>query len=65
MSLPREFDKYLAKRIFLKGPKLELFGSRFFTQIRSVWVGLGSDGLGLKIAILYFLSAVADIAKKC
>jgi hypothetical protein len=25
--------------IFLKGPKLEIFASRVFTQIRSVWVG--------------------------
>jgi hypothetical protein len=23
----------------LKGPKLEIFGSRVFTQIRPVWVG--------------------------
>ena len=25
--------------VFLKGPKLEIFGSRVFTQIRPVWVG--------------------------
>jgi hypothetical protein len=45
---------------FLKGPKLEIFGSRVFTQIRPVWVGdLGTRqknlkfyGLGLKIAVL-------------
>jgi hypothetical protein len=53
----------------LKGPKLEIFGSRVFSQIRPIWVGdLGKkmqnfDDLGLKIAVLYFFSAVADIAK--
>jgi hypothetical protein len=65
----------------LKGPKLEIFGSRVLTHIRPVWVGdLGTrqkiiqnfDGLGLKIAVLYFLvlsptslndfTAVADSA---
>jgi hypothetical protein len=48
----------------LKGPKLEIFGSGVFTHIRPVWVGdLGTrpknpnwDGLGLKIANLYFLA---------
>jgi hypothetical protein len=48
----------------LKGPKLEIFGSGVFTQIRPVWVGdleLGQkiqqwDGLGLKIINLYFLA---------
>jgi hypothetical protein len=48
---------------FLNGPKLEMFGSSVFSQIRPGWVGdLGArpknqnfDGLGLKIAI----------AKKC
>ena len=48
----------------LKGPKLEIFGSRVFPQIRPVCVGdLGTrrknskfHGLGLKIAVLYFLA---------
>jgi hypothetical protein len=66
----------------LKGPKLEIFGSRVFPQIRPVWVGdLGTrrknskfDGLGVKIAVLYFLamsptlqsflSAIGDGVKK-
>ncbi len=48
----------------LKGPKLEIFSSRAFTQTRRVCtIGvLGTrpkiqnfDGLGLKIAISYFL----------
>jgi hypothetical protein len=48
----------------LQGPKLEIFGASVFTQIRPVWVGdLGTmqknqnfDGLGLNIAVLYFLA---------
>jgi hypothetical protein len=48
----------------LKGPKHELFGFGFFTLIKPIWIGdLGTrpkkniwDGLGLKIAILYFLA---------
>jgi hypothetical protein len=48
--------------VFLKGPNLEIFSSRVFTQICFVWVSdLGISqkvqnfyGLGLKIVILYF-----------
>jgi hypothetical protein len=47
----------------LKGPKLEILGSRVFTQIRPVWVGdletrqkIQFYGFGLKIAVLYFLA---------
>jgi len=55
----------------LKGPKLEIFGSMVFPQIRPVWVadlGLDKkiqnfDGLGLKITVFLLFSAVADIAK--
>jgi hypothetical protein len=56
---------YLKKSIYpSKGPKLEIFGSRVFTQIRPVWVGdLGTrqknPTMGwfmLEIANLYFLA---------
>jgi hypothetical protein len=48
----------------LKGPKLEIFGSRVFPQIRPVWVGdlgirqknLTFYGLSLKIVVLYCLA---------
>jgi hypothetical protein len=48
----------------VKGPNHEIFGSRVFLQSNPEWVGdLGIwpknkkfDGLGLKIAILYFLA---------
>jgi hypothetical protein len=48
----------------LKGPNLEIFGYRVFTQIRPAWVGdqgtrpkiPNFDGLGLKIAVSYFLA---------
>jgi hypothetical protein len=49
----------------LKGPKLDLFGSRVFMQSKPVWVGdLGTrlknlNFDGLKIAILYFFSVIA------
>jgi hypothetical protein len=34
-------------KIYLNGPKLEIFGSRVFPQIRPVWVGdLGFSLLG-------------------
>jgi hypothetical protein len=57
----RKRDK-IHERQRMKGPKLEIFGSRIFTQIRPVWVGdLGTrpkipnfDGLGLKIGVSYF-----------
>jgi hypothetical protein len=50
--------------IVLKGPKLEIFSSGVFAQIRPEWVGdLGNsqkiqqwDGIGLTIANLYFLA---------
>jgi hypothetical protein len=56
----------------LKGPKLEIFGFRVFTQIRPVWVGdLGarpknSKFLKLRLENRWFVlfSAVADIAKQ-
>jgi hypothetical protein len=36
--------------VVFKGPKLEIFGSRVFTQIRSVWVGdLGTRQKNSKI----------------
>jgi hypothetical protein len=57
-------DCCFINRIFvLKGPKLEIFGSRVLTQIRPVWVGdlrtrqkiQNFDVLGLKIVVLYSL----------
>jgi hypothetical protein len=56
--------KYLKKIIikmhYVKGPKHEIFGYRAFLQSKPVWVEVGQknqnfNGLGLKIAILYFL----------
>jgi hypothetical protein len=39
----------------LKGPKLEIFCSRVFTQIRSVWVGdLGTVNINIKPQTLIF-----------
>jgi hypothetical protein len=51
-------------RYCLKGPELEIFVAGVFTQVRPEWVGdLGTRqtfmdfyGLGLKIAVLYFLA---------
>jgi hypothetical protein len=54
----------------LKGPKLEIFDSGVFTQIRPVWVGdlgttlktLKSERFWLKNRRFVFLSAVGDSA---
>ncbi len=58
--------------MYLYGPKLEIFGSRVFTQIRPVWVGdLGTSPKNskfrwfrLEIAVLYFLALPATALKK-
>jgi hypothetical protein len=64
-SLVKKFDSNV-----LKGPKLEIFDSGVFTQIRPVWVGdLGTRPKTMKSVWFWlenrcfvFLSAVADSA---
>ncbi len=66
------FQAILPEVDYLKGPKLEIFGSRVFTQIRPGWIGdletrpknSTNLWLGVKIAILYFLALSPTSLKK-
>ncbi len=67
-----QFCIAIVQELLFKGPKLEIFGSRVYTQIRTVWVGvLGTRpknfkilmGLGLNIAIFYFLALLPTALK--
>jgi hypothetical protein len=70
-SLNLKVHKHERVFLLLKGPKLEIFGSGVFAQIRPIWVGdLGTRPknptmgcLCLKIANLYFLALKATTLK--
>ncbi len=51
-------------RIQVKGPKLEIFGFRFFTLIKPVWIDDLKHACAKKIVQFKFVSAVGYSAKK-